>query len=64
MEKVYYKTEWQNSVLVSTTPCHRRKVHDRNIGSRACMGCSYCYDKNEQQQYVLCRKQLTPNQTK
>ena len=58
MEKVYYKTSTSLNGKVTDTPCIRRKNFGYNVGSRFCLSCSYCYDINVDEKYVMCIKKV------
>lgn len=49
MLKLKYKTDKKG---YCRTECKRGIL----IGSRFCMGCSYCYDHDRKNQIVTCRK--------
>lgn len=56
MNKIYYKTKTSMGMKITITPCDRRKNISWNVGSRACLACSYCYDINRVEKFVICKK--------
>lgn len=58
MDKVKYETEAEGDLEFSVTMCERLKRRYIYIGSAFCMGCSYCYAVNREEQYVKCRKKV------